>query len=225
MKQIHSLLTGAALALTMLWSPGASAEPLAPHVSFAPEMEDWPLFTVANNNHDDYTWGIVDETKTNHRLVFSSQTALRDYGDSSRPYDDWLFLPAINFPNADALYEFKLKAARGTFSAYYGKDEVFEVKAGLAPNAAAMTVPVMGQTHVGIENNRDGKLIPFEQIFGVPSAGVYYIGIHSISSDSSSLGFYVADISLEMQETTVSAPEAVASLSARVLRDVNFRHL
>lgn len=181
---------------------------------FCPEMEDWPLFTVANNNHDDYTWGIVDETKTNHRLVFSSQTALRDYGDSSRPYDDWLFLPAINFPNADALYEFKLKAARGTFSAYYGKDEVFEVKAGLAPNAAAMTVPVMGQTHVGIENNRDGKLIPFEQIFGVPSAGVYYIGIHSISSDSSSLGFYVADISLEMQETTVSAPEAVASLSA-----------
>lgn len=207
----------AGFAVAALLSAGSSpgwAQPLDPHVSFLPTEEDWALFTTANNNHDGYSWGIVDETKTNHRLVFSSQTALSPNADSSRPYDDWLFLPAISFPDANALYEFRLQAARGTFSQYYGKDEIFEVKAGVAPNAQAMTLTIMGQTHIGIENNKDGKLIPFEQVFGVPEAGTYYIGIHAMTSDSSAIGIYVADVSLEMQQTTVAAPDAVASLTA-----------
>lgn len=207
----RTLLVALLPALSMtVWG----AIPIGAGVSFTPTSEEAALFTVADNNHDQVTWGAVDEQKTNKQMVFSSNVLQSEYASSTLPFDDWLFLPAIEFDDASVLYELKLDAARGTFSNYYGLDEVFEVKLGASPDAQSMTLPVMAQTHLTIENNKDGKLRPYSELFRVPSAGVYYIGIHAVSSHEKSLGLYIANIEVNKQQATVAAPGAVQSLAA-----------
>lgn len=187
---------------------------LTPDVSFTPTEEEAAMFTIADNNHDSVSWGLYNDSKTNHQNVFNSNTDLTGKGSSEIPYDDWLFFPAIEFTDANSLYELKFDAARGTFSSYYGLDEVFEVKLGTAPNAQAMTQQVMGDTHLTKENNKDGKFKTFSEMFNVPAAGTYYIGIHIFSSNSKSIGIYMANFSITKQQSTTSAPTAVESLTA-----------
>lgn len=202
------------LALLGLSVSATATAPLTPDVSFTPTEAEAALFTVADNNHDNVSWGFYNETKTNHQTVFNSNVYKTDNASSELPYNDWLFLPAIQFTDADALYEFKCDAARGSFSQYWGVDEVFEVKIGTAPNAQSMTTQIMGDTHLTLQNNRDGKLKTFTEMFSVPSPGVYYIGIRCCSSDSKSLGMYLANISVTRQQSSTSAPEGVTGLTA-----------
>ncbi len=209
MKRSNTLF--GALMLATVLSASHATEPM---VSYTPTETEAALFTVADNNHDNVTWGFHNETKTNKQTVFYSNVAKNDDASSERPYDDWLFMPAIDFSDANALYELKFDAARSTFSSYYGLDEVFEVRLGNAPNAQAMTELIIGDTHITKENNKDGKLKPFSQMFSVPGAGQYYIGFHIISSNDKSLGIYLANISVTKQQATVDAPASVTNIAA-----------
>ncbi|MDE7119969.1 MAG: choice-of-anchor J domain-containing protein [Muribaculaceae bacterium] len=199
-------------ALCLLATTGMAAA--TPMVAYTPTEQEAALFTVADNNHDNVTWGFYDEQKTNKQGVFYSNTYTSDNASAERPFNDWLFMPAISFTDANALYELSFEAARATFSNYYGLDEVIEVKLGTAPNAQAMTQQVMTDTHLTKENNRDGKLKPFTELFSVPAPGQYYIGFHITTSDKSAIGIYLANIAVTKQQASVEAPASVTNIAA-----------
>ena len=45
-----------------------------PMVSYTPTETEAALFTVADNNHDNVTWGFHNETKTNKQTVFQRRS-------------------------------------------------------------------------------------------------------------------------------------------------------
>lgn len=219
--QIHYFMTLRryllAAAATAMAAAAWAADVLRPDVAFTPTAEEAALFTFINSNHDGVTWGRTEDTKTNKQWVFSSteqDPAASAYASTELPHNDWLIFPAIQFDSSTTLYELKFDACRGTFSSYYGLEEKFEVKLGTAPTAQAMTLDLMDVKTILKDENKDGKFKPFSEVFSVPAPGVYYIGIHYISSDKKSIGIYVANMEVNAQQSSTAAPAAVDNLAA-----------
>lgn len=120
--------------------------------------------------------------------------------------DEWLFLPAINFPDKDKFYKFTMDVWSANH--YFTKTEKYEVTLTQRPSASRPTV-IRGETQV--LKNKDFETS--ETVFQVPEAGDWYIGIHYISP-LDSYRLYARDFRVEEANSTADAPAEVTELEA-----------
>ena len=108
--------------------------------------------------------------------------------------DDWLFTPGINMEEGR---DYLVSYWRRVGSANYL--DSLEVKAGLAPTAAAMTITVaaMDSCMMTVYTQKLGS-------FSCSASGVYYLGWHN-ASKTASARTYIDDISIESSVPGCSA--------------------
>lgn len=168
--------------------------PLTLDVRLDPTPEQMLLMQVADVNGDGYTWGYDADA-----MCLES-----DYSEDG-PMDDWVFMPAINFPDKDVLYSFEMMASAG--SAEY-PHEWIEVKFGAAATPEAMTTQVLKKTNITKEGfNSYGGLFP------IANPGTGFIGIHCCSAEEQ-YGISVRDISIKKTAITSDSPCPVTDLKA-----------
>ncbi len=119
--------------------------------------------------------------------------------------DDWLIMPAAEFPSNQVVYQVALDAARG---GYIGQREYFEVWAGTEPTPEAMTIPVISKTRA----QKYDEWKEYSGVFTVPKAGVYYVAVRSVSEPDQK-DLIVKNIRITATDQTLSAPSAVGNLS------------
>lgn len=164
MKHKNLLLLG----LLPAMAGAANTVPWTETFDTAPSSE----WTIIDANNDGETW--FHYGNANMRIRYNSDAMM----------DDWLITPAFQL-EAGRAYRFGIDAAKVTYG-----PEKFEVCAGLAPSAAAMTIPVIAPTEV---NSNDFVNTVGE--FSVPTTGLYYIGVHGIS-DPDKLFLCIDNLSL-----------------------------
>ncbi len=191
-------------------------------VSFEPTQNEAQLFTIVDANND------------KKAIEFSAST-FQGYGDvngfmykeSSKQADDWLFLPAVNFADADAAYEFSLNIFR--IMANY--TNTFEVKLATAPDPDHIIKTILPETQL-LNQRPQTDVTVFEKyftaIFDVPSAGVYYVGVH-ITSPKNGFNVFMHDFSVKKLDNITGASPlgavnvvATAAAGGKLNADVMF---
>lgn len=150
-------------------------------------------FTIIDANEDGKTW------KYNYQ-----QSARIEY-NGKLDMDDWLISPAIEL-EAGAFYKFSIDAKNSMGT------ECFEVFAGNAATAEAMTIEVIAKTNV-----KSSSLFTVEGEFQVPTAGEWFIGVHGCSK-ADQLYLYVDNLKLT-RGVSATSPAAIADL--KVTPDIN----
>lgn len=129
-------------------------------------------------------------------------------GDTS---NEWLFLPAINFPDKDGFYKLTMDVWSGNH--YFTTTETFEI--ALCPGPSSRGAVII-QEPVTIYKN------PYfeqsETLFQVPEAGEWYIGIHYISPVGS-YRLYARNFRVEQPNSEADSPEAVENLKSTAAPD------
>lgn len=172
-------------------------------MSFEPQASDIDLMSIYN----------LDGGAAYGEWCYSERWDLPCFSSGwSKDIDanDWLILPAAVFADASVAYSVSLDAACGGSS---GKEEYIEVWAGNAPDPAAMTIPVIGRTQI-----HSMEWEKYSDIFGVPTAGTYYIGIHAVSKPWQ-YSLNVRNIKVEATELNVLAPESAIGLGVSATDD------
>lgn len=179
-------------------------------VRMIPDVREKTLFKVVNANNDSRTITYTQQ------LIKGEEVPLYRYqADSRKAADDWLFLPAMSFSDADALYLLSFNAFRHSSSS--SKIESIEVKLATAPDPAKVVSEI--QPAMNIKNAYDSSwlkdLTYYHDIyFSVPQAGEYYIGIHVVSKKNMSY-FYMRDFSVSKTDGYITtSPKEVTDLSA-----------
>lgn len=120
--------------------------------------------------------------------------------------DEWLFLPAINFPDKDAHYRFTVDLWSGNH--YFTSDEYYEIAIAKEPTGKRTTV-IRDEDIV-----YKGKYWELsETLFQVPEAGNWYIGIHYVSP-LDSYRLYARNFSVEKAQASSDSPAAVSDITA-----------
>ncbi len=194
-------------------------------VKFDLENKDiFDIHTVINANQDPFTW--------EHREVGAFTYSWNA--------NDWFISPAIRMEKGKA-YKLILEA----HPLNWGSPECFEVKAGLNPTIDGMTIDVLGPT----VTYRGTNLDPFEAYVIPQSDGIYYIGFHVISDgdgysfaipeyeigspqdankpkginnltlESSTWGFWEAEIAFDMPERTIGELPITDNVTVKIYRD------
>lgn len=145
-------------------------------------------FTVLDSNADGTYWE-WDKNYYCARISYNDDEAM----------DDWLITPAFTL-QAGGVYKFSIDA-RMTFST-----EKFEVFAGQAPTADAMTVEVIPQTTV-----KTSTFVTYSGEFTATQSSTWYVGIHGCSA-ADQLYLYVDNLSL-VNGVTIDSPAAVDNLA------------
>ena len=146
-------------------------------------------FTVIDANGDGTTW------------AWSAKSARISYGDGDM--DDWLIMPAMQLEGGKAYkFEFDVRGNSSSFT------ERFELKMGTAAEAEAMSTTLVEPTDIetGDWIHRSVDIMP-------DIDGVYYIGIHGISTEMDGFYLYINDVSMSAPQST-TAPSAVTNLTA-----------
>lgn len=120
--------------------------------------------------------------------------------------DEWLFLPAISFPDKDKLYRFTMDVWTGNH--YFTAPETYEVTLTKNPDSSDAVVVREAATvekKPGFETS--------EVVFSVPEEGVWYIGIHYVSP-LDSYRLYTRNYRVEEANASSDAPGAVTALTA-----------
>lgn len=164
-------------------------------VSIVCTEEMLELMKVVNVNGDDETWTYSDWDKG----WYSGQV---DEGTG----DDWVFLPAIYFPDASHNYSFYMDAMR---KANVYPDTWLEVKIGEYPSPEMMNRTILP---LFTAQSRDYKEFS-NPIFTVPEAGTYYIGIHC-KSNVDMCGSIIGGIRVRDDNMQPNSPAAVENLTA-----------
>lgn len=161
------------------------------------------MFTFVNSNNDNRTW------QYDRQNPYTGGFYYLDHSENTA--DDWLLLPAANFPSASDVYKFSFEVWTGYH--YFTRDERFEV--GISPdkNVANMTIISPAQI-VGKNEN----FTPVDVLFSVDNPGAKYIGIHCIS-DPDTYRLYARNFSVTRVQSTMSAPGAVTNLSVEPAAD------
>lgn len=120
--------------------------------------------------------------------------------------NEWLFLPAINFTDADAHYKLTMDVWSGNH--VFTSDEIYEVALCQRPSPSRPTI-IREATTV----YKNAYFETSETIFQVPSEGEWYIGIHYISPIGS-YRLYARNFKVEAAQSTADSPEAVTALTA-----------
>ncbi|MCH5221217.1 MAG: hypothetical protein J1F05_02670 [Muribaculaceae bacterium] len=163
---------------------------------FEPQASDIDIMTIYNlDGGPDY--GVWEYSERWDLPCFSSGWSL------DKDADDWLILPAANFTDADKAYRLSLKAACGGTS---GREEYLELWIGTSPVPEDMTIPILSKTQI-----RSTDWETYDNIFAVPEAGAYYVGIHAVSR-ANQYALIVRDINVEATDMSSEALRAVDNL-------------
>lgn len=176
------LLFGAAFSLL---SGGAFAQNEVLYSQDFAEDDALGTMTVVDANNDGKTW--VRKSDYDFSLGDYVSFAKAEW-HSSNAADDWLFTPTVHL-TAGTTYTLKFDTWGGGSWA----PERIEVKAGTAPNAAAMTQTLLASTDI-VETQSTPNHQEIQ--FTVTADGDYSIGFHSIS-DADKVGLMLDNISLE----------------------------
>lgn len=158
-------------------------------VFFLPEREDFESMTVIDANNDGRTWS-YSMIQESFKSSFTSKGKGR--------MDDWLIFPAIEFPSDEDVYEF---AADVCICNSSSPDEYLEVLMGETPEAEAMDIVILPtfQPVRAIET--------YSATFTVPSAGNYYIALHTTSMEFQE-GVLVSNVNISNTSTSgIRRPE------------------
>lgn len=128
------------------------------------DAESLDIFTILDANDDGITW--IHDTDDNDNGIVKVNY------NTSLDTDDWLITPGIHLAGG--------KTYRMSFDAMAGSNsypERVEAFAGVAPTVAAMTTRIVSPTDITSKEARNcgGD-------FTAPTDGIYYFGIHGIST-------------------------------------------
>lgn len=145
-------------------------------ISLKPTSAEQRLFTVYDANHDGSVFYCSrnDESATDNYLEWKFTDLL--FG----PADDWLFLPVLNFADAEKLY--RLNYDYRGYLPYEGNYENLDICIGKAPKPESMTTNIYHQ-----EKQENYAWESREVLFAVPNSGNYYIGFHYYGGDGSGI--------------------------------------
>ncbi len=176
-------------------------------VNFEPDDKNNKYFTIEDVNGDDYTF--------QYTLGTAGSTLIRAfcYMTNRKDGDDWLYLPAVQFPSTDKLYEFSLNTFR-----IYNFDETFEIALFSEPNEDSK-IATLKEEDVIKDVISDYTYTNWKEYayFKVPKPGAYYIGIHATTPNTPSSGYAAFFRDFTVQESDVitsDSPGAVTNLSA-----------
>lgn len=129
-------------------------------------------------------------------------------GDAS---NEWLFLPAVNFPDKESFYKFTMDVWSANH--YFTTTETFEVAISRTPSARGAIIiqePVYVYKSPHFEQS--------ETMFQVPEAGEWYIGIHYISPIGS-YRLYARNFRVEQPNSAADSPASVENLRSTAAAD------
>lgn len=155
-------------------------EPMNLPVSIAGTAKESKLFTITDNNFSPGVFKFVEGM-----LDLEHDFSGFQYSAGRYDADDWLYLPPMNFDDADAVYEFNMNVFRTVFT----KEESFEVKllTDINPATAVATIMENGPITDNASNNFEHYQGGY---FQVPAAGKYYVGIHMTSKASAGMAWF-----------------------------------
>lgn len=165
-------------------------------VSFGPTLEESYLFQILDRNHDTYPWFYYEDENA-FAYAWDYTTEPGNYENLLLDGDDWLFLPAVNFDDAEAIYTAYVKAA----TSGYGYLEHFEMFAGDAPTPEAMVIPIYDSGEFD-----NGGYASMGGDFMIHEAGTKYIGLHALSTSMHDM-LTVKDMSID-KVGSIHGPES-----------------
>lgn len=172
-----------------------AGKPFELDMDIRPTAEQADLCVVIDGNNDGSSWVLYDEVDDS---FFNSQFS--SDGDA----DDYLILPALNFPDKDAYYEISLQGRARRISQF--PEEYIDVRVGRTPEASSMTKVIMEKTQC-----TDG-FSKMNNLFKVPESGTWYVAIRCCSGFDQ-YGVYVKNIKVSRSQTTDESPVAVSDIS------------
>lgn len=173
-----------------------AGEPWTIPVDMVASEETYDLMTIIDGNKDDETWWYDED----------DEAFISGYSDISDP-DEWLFLPAIEFPEANKNYSFYISCMKLT--SYYPEDYL-EVMIGNYPSPEHMTDVVIPKFS---PQSRDYAWFD-NLLLKVPAPGAYYIGLHATGAVKNQLGILVHEVRVEDNAISATSPGKVQNLKA-----------
>lgn len=161
---------------------------------------DFKRFIVIDANKDGKTWDYIPY-----------YTAPRLSCHDSNRSDDWLITPPVSLKKGK-LYKFTVDLR---LSSKNSPEEYFEVKAGTAPTAEGMTIPVIQETKIPFPGYDENSQIPYTTFSGFVNAtedGDWYIGLHGLSH-ADAWGFYAVNFTL-YEGVEAAGPDNVTDFRA-----------
>lgn len=146
------------------------------------------VFTIINANHDGRVWYPSTRLADQHD-GFTFQCG---YVDDA---DDWLILPAINFTDANVLYnvEFDIEGIYTDLQTL----ESFDIYVGKKPTVEAMKAGSCIYSDIRFQALA-GNPARISANFGIPAPGNYYVAIHERSTrEQSSQGVFVTNFEVK----------------------------
>ena len=206
-----------ALAGTRQSEPGLSGRfyadgPLSLPVVISPEEGEVELddeviamFTIVKDplNDEELRGWRYDDQSEHTGGFYCLAPKVSSAGDTA---DEWLFLPAVNFPDKNAHYRFSMDVWSGDH--YFTSDENYEVYIAKTPSKGRATLIRKEDT---VYKGHYFELS--ETFFQVPEAGDYYIGIR-YTSPLGAYRLYARNFRIEKSTASADSPAAVSALSA-----------
>lgn len=173
--------------------------PLDLDVSLTPTAQQYNIMQTDDANGDGYG-----------RSYDSEQKCLdSDYAEN-RPMDDWIFLPAISFPDQEVYYSVSLDA-KAKSADYPG--EAFSVWFGKQPAPSAMTTQAIGRSVPSAS-----AFATSSGVFAIDAPCVGYIGIHA-ESVADQYGFQIKNINVRKTDVKSGSPAAPEITGANCAAD------
>ncbi len=169
------------------------------------------MFAAIDANRDDRTWLYDNQQPFTGGFYYLASV--------DNDADDWLVLPAMNFPTA-GFYRFTMEAS--ALDHYFASDETFEVGVGKTRTAAAMNVFTDRVTIA-----KSPSFTSFDFVFEVTEPGVNYIAVHAVTP-ANHYRLYVRNFHVESSSAGETTPAVVTGLTAvardrgELLADVRF---
>lgn len=177
-------------------------KPLELPVYLEPTKEESKLMTIFDDNHDGMTWGYTNNDNGTGMFMW--------LGYLNRA-DDWMFLPMINFPSADGLYNFTFDIS-SVVTTYTTED--FDIYVASKPDPDYVESLIFSQNEFEVGPSPENVSVKF----AVKNAGINYIGFHLRSSNEGNhQGIRVGDFNISrLDGKTSNVPDAVdfASITA-----------
>lgn len=164
--------------------------------SFAPTKEQFNLFTVINANEDNQYWFQSTINEDGKPVVAFNIGYFVDA-------DDWLILPAMNFPSSDELYNLAFSFASPGNNDM--SEESFEIYLGKKPKADDLLEGTCIYKRDLYTKNTQTLWDNLSFNFVAQEPGDYYIGIHCYSSkENNAAGMYLRDFEVKSVEGKTS---------------------